>query len=472
MNNKRYNQAWGLHGANGLHGLRCADYYFLFFIAYFLFPALVSCTSDEEPAQQPTVEEPVVEEPGEGVSMSFAARFADAVETESAAKARATRAVDPEPGDGEMTDELLKSLGFGVYCWYTGTNYFDPDFTAPKTHIKDYLGATGYMLMRNQKVEWKAWDGVTDSWGYTPMKYWPTDPNERLTLRAYAPYTNYLVTDAHGMPQLSVVVTKDDYHNGAQHDPLWGTSKHDGTVDADDAVDPEENEVYGKHYNNYTYPMSGNQLAPDNRDGTIFWYFHHGMSRLQFSCSIIPDPGCDNVTITSISITPLYTQGLLSPSSATASEEEKPTWTERGGEMTVTLNEGDPSTTAGDLAPIPTPDPEPLDFNPYPFTIDIVDDPASPTGPLDLLPKGLLIIPRDYRSPNTPMTISITYYIDGLSSDKQTAVGTIPRIFYGNTSYTLGLSLTPSTKGLDITLVQSAFTPWIIIPGDHEVYNW
>ncbi len=58
MNNKRYNQAWGLHGANGLHGLRCANYYFLFLISYFLFPALISCSSDDaEPAPEPQPQE-------------------------------------------------------------------------------------------------------------------------------------------------------------------------------------------------------------------------------------------------------------------------------------------------------------------------------------------------------------------------------------------------------------------------------
>lgn len=45
MMNKRYdNLAWGQHGANGLRGLRCAHYYFLFIIYYLLFPVVfTSC---------------------------------------------------------------------------------------------------------------------------------------------------------------------------------------------------------------------------------------------------------------------------------------------------------------------------------------------------------------------------------------------------------------------------------------------
>ena len=50
-------------------------------------------------------------------------------------------------GDGEYTTEMLKASGFGVYCWYTGSNHFDPAFTAPNTHIKDYLGTNGQLLV-------------------------------------------------------------------------------------------------------------------------------------------------------------------------------------------------------------------------------------------------------------------------------------------------------------------------------------
>jgi PBP1b-binding outer membrane lipoprotein LpoB len=54
-----------------------------------------------------------------------------------------------------------------------------------------------------------------------------------------------------------------------------------------------------------------------------------------------------------------------------------------------------------------------------------------------------------------------------------TATGTIEQEFLGNTSYTLKMNLTPSTRGLEISLVQSAFTPWqSTIEGTHVVYNW
>jgi len=401
-----------------------------------------------------------------GPAMGFSAVFADSDEqgASSAPRRGMTRAAgDPQPGDGEFTTEDLQASGFGVYCWYTGSKDYSTG---------DIKGITKNILMLNQKVEWKDWNGTgSEVWGYTPIKYWPLDASEKLTLRAYAPYVSYqLQMDDNGMPWVPVVVTNQDYHYGQQHDPLWGTSKHGGSDD--------EETKYGRLYNNYTYEMSGSSTSKDARDGTIDWYFHHGMSKLMFQCTVVKDPGCSSVTIKSITIEKLYTQGLLSLSSLTSSKDDKPDWkdwNEPSGDMTVTLNgatkENEGTTwTPGDLAPIPTPDPEPSDFKPYPFVIDITDS-SQPTGPFDLLSKGLLIIPREFTSGNK-LKLSLTYTIDN-ETEEHTAKAEIEQKFEGNTTYTLKMNLTPSTEALEITLVQSAFTPWgTSVQGDHEVYNW
>lgn len=403
--------------------------------------------------------------------MGFSCRFAEPT----------TRAA----GDGEYTTEMLQASGFGVFCWYTGSNHFDPAFTAPNTHIKDYLGANGQLLMNNQKVEYK--DGL---WTYTPKKYWPINPEELLTLRAYAPYTSYVMTDEHGMPLLPVVLGTEtrgdvvygtDYHNGTQHDPLWGTGRlvlPGGEYDRED-----DHEKYGHLYDNITYEMSGNyRLAnpSEARNGTIDWFFHHGMSCLMFTCSIVADPGCESVTIQSIEIGDLYTRGLLSLSSPTASESEKPIWPvdQRAGDMKVkfdgaTTTDGGTTWTPGDLAPAPDPNPERPENpeDPYPFVIKTNLSPARETYPFDLLSHGLLIIPREFAA-GEGMKVNVTYTIDN-DSELLTAVGTIKRNFDGNTKYTLGLKLTPATGGLEIEVVQSAFTPWSDGgSGQHEVYNW
>ena len=354
--------------------------------------------------------------------------------------AEITRAV----GDGEFTTDMLKTSGFG---------------------------ANGQLLMNNQKVEWKDWNGTGNIWGYTPKKYWPTNSAELLTLRAYAPYVSYqLQTDEHGMPQLPVVVAATDYRNGTQHDPLWGTGR---LVLPTGEYDREAgHEKYGDLYNNITYQMSGDYRlanANETRNGYIDWFFHHGMSCLMFTCSVIADPGCDKVTIKSIEVTKLYTQGLLSLSSPTASDSEKPIWADCSGDMTVTLSEATPdNTVAGDLETAPEQNKDP--YAAYPYVIDITDS-SQPTGPFPLLSHGLLIIPRNHAS-DEGLKVTITYTIDD-DTEPLTAVGTITQNFEGNTKYNVGLKLTPSARSLEIDLVQSAFTLWNDGgTGNHEVYNW
>ena len=412
------------------------------FVAGLIFVACSDSDSADDPLQ------PAADQTSKAKrEMGFSCRFAEPT----------TRAA----GDGEYTTAMLQASGFGVYCWYTGSNHFDPAFTAPNTHIKDYLGENGQLLMNNQKVTYSG--GV---WTYTPKKYWPINQEELLTLRAYAPYTSYVMTDVHGMPQLPVVLgttTKNarlygnDYHEGTQHDPLWGTGRLVLPGGEYDRV--AGHEKYGSLYDNITYEMSGDnrlkETTPaDTRNGTIDWFFHHGMSCLMFTCTVIADPGCDKVTIQSIEINDLYTRGLLSLSSPTATESEKPIWNQRDGNMRVRLSNAEDST----------------DLKSDPFEINI-EDSSQPTGPFDLLSHGLLIIPREFAT-GEGMKVTVTYTIDN-ESELLIAVGTVKRNFDGNTKYTVELKLTPATKGLEIEIVQSAFTPWYDGgTGESDVYNW
>jgi len=397
---------------------------------------------------------------GQGPAMAFSAVFADR-EGQKAANAPASQGVTrsgeaPQPGDGEFTTADLQASGFGVYCWYTGDNTYIEGSDIRSLNPKPTI------LMLNQKVEY-----INSQWTYSPTKYWPLQASHKLTFRAYAPYVSYqLQTNATtGLPMLPVVVAASDYHNGTQHDPLWGTN-------GESANNEVGKHTYGALYDNYTYAMSGSSTSTDERDGTIDWYFHHGMSKLMFSCSLVKDPGCQHVTIKGIMIENLYTQGLLSLSSPTGSKDEKPYWNERSGDMTVTLNgatttDNGKTWTAGDLAPAPEQSKNP--YAAYPYVIDVEE----PIKSFDLLSKGLLIIPHTFTSEDK-MTITVAYTIDNETGTTLEAKAEIKdREFFGNTSYTLNMKLTPSTKGLEITTVQAAFTSWkATVEGDHTVYNW
>ena len=71
------------------------------------------------------------------------------------------------------------------------------------------------------------------------------------------------------------------------------------------------------------------------------------------------------------------------------------------------------------------------------------------------------------------MVVTVKYTID-TETEVQTAIGYIEDSFKGNTSYKIGLKLTPATKGLEIELVQTAFTKSWNDKEEiaHEVYNW
>ena len=410
---------------------------------------LTSCSSEQEPVEP--------EEPQEEMPIGFRAT----VESESNSRG-GTRA-ETLPGDGELTTPLLKELGFGVYCWYTADKdvlFTDAQGTTPQAHISNYAQ---YMLMRNQKVEWN-----NTSWTYDPPKYWPVDPTEKLTLRAYAPYTSYLTADDHGMPLLPVVVKADDYHNGTQHDPVWGTGKLVQTTGAEageyypDNADPD-NKKYGTLYNNITYKMSGDwrdnptdHNPADTRNGTIDWYFHHGMAKLVF-WGLLDDKSLQpTAKITSIKLTPLYNQGLLNISSPTGSDTEKPIWPieERSGEMEVELLGWDTTNEKE----------QDLQHS----QIGKLDNTKPNDGWTLLTEKGLLIIPRDYSL--TPMKLTVTIYNESTGSNVTMSTD-ITQNFLGNTIYSLRMTVS-NVLYVEIDLVKSAFTPWTETSTDHKIYNW
>jgi len=105
----------------------------------------------------------------------------------------------PESRASVMDLPALKDKGFGVFGYYTGT--VDYNIKSPK-HLPNF--------MYNQEVNWAAdGDGM---WQYTPVKYWPSNPLEKISFFAYAPYTDtfgttgitgFTANTAAGDPKLS-----------------------------------------------------------------------------------------------------------------------------------------------------------------------------------------------------------------------------------------------------------------------------
>lgn len=85
----------------------------------------------------------------------------------------------PESRAEVMDLPALKEKGFGVLAYHTGTEEYklkDPN------HLPNF--------MYNQEVTWNAAEENGGMWQYTPVKYWPSNPTEKISFFAYAPYTN------------------------------------------------------------------------------------------------------------------------------------------------------------------------------------------------------------------------------------------------------------------------------------------
>ena len=428
---------------------------------------MVACShsSDSTSGGEEPVPEPVP------VAVGFSAFIADDATSDGTTRSA---------GGGELTTTELREKGFGVYCWYTGTTdvaFSDSKETTPAAHISTYAQN---MLMRNQKV---VWDNT--QWTYSPDKYWPLNSAEKLTFRAYAPYTDYLVTDAKGMPQLPVVVDAADYHNGTQHDPLWGTGRLVNPATSEYyPANPEppaeplypDNKRYGTLYNNITYPMSGDwrdkptaHTPADTRNGFIDWYFHHGMAKIVFYAKLSETGYTGPVKITKITLEHLYSRGLLdvsSPAEINVGDSDpvnpvtiidKPIWSDRAGDMTVELNgyvedaEGNEDTDAEDLDAFEIDYDEDNDDN---FTL--------------LTNQGLLFIPRDFTSGDKlKLTVEFLTY-EGRIASMSTE---IEREFFGNTVYTFYMTVS-NALSIEIDSIHAAFRTWAQRETDHEVYNW
>lgn len=75
-------------------------------------------------------------------------------------------------GDIDLAKLQASEDGFGVYCYYTAKDNYKAGESKPN-------------FMLNQKVTYSS-----GAWTYSPLKYWPNNDGDKLTFRAYAPYSD------------------------------------------------------------------------------------------------------------------------------------------------------------------------------------------------------------------------------------------------------------------------------------------
>ena len=172
---------------------------------------------------------------------------------------RATRAGTP----GDIDNENIKTIGFGVFAYYTPTNQYDAKATPN--------------FMYNQKVTYN--DGKNE-WTYEPVKYWPneygnaaiSDDVDRVSFFAYAPYVEFIPTT--GKPDPTGVA--DAALKNYQNKNIIYTKKNDATgdpiinyvVDTDPATSVDL--LWGVNADPTTYAPIGNNEVTQNVAGKPF----------------------------------------------------------------------------------------------------------------------------------------------------------------------------------------------------------
>ena len=184
----------------------------------------------------------------------------------------------------ELTiDELRK--GFGVFAFYTE----DDSWAVAQ--------ATSPNFMNNQKVTGTAGESGT-VWGYSPLKYWPNNPDDKVSFFAYAPYIESQTAVGSKLP-FKVATDVDN-----QVDLSWSTS---------------------------------NTTDLDRNTKKVTFNFNHALARIGFTVKMSEEgsntlPKDVKIIVEEVSVGKFYSEGKLDLSANTA------TWSDMNAEQMFSID--------------------------------------------------------------------------------------------------------------------------------------
>ena len=140
--------------------------------------AFASCSQDEVVTQSPEVNKAIEF----GTYVGRDAQSRGSVITQGGSTA---------DGNGTITTDALAEKGFGVFAYYTDeSSYVSGDDVA--TDVTETGSPCNFMYNQGVTGVATTLNGVTTysttDWSYSPVKYWPNDPGDKLTFFAYAPH--------------------------------------------------------------------------------------------------------------------------------------------------------------------------------------------------------------------------------------------------------------------------------------------
>lgn len=204
-------------------------------------------------------------------------------------------------GRGTVLDDSNLN-NFGVFASYTGQS--------------DWVSSKGFNFMFNQQVT--KTDGA---WAYTPIKYWPTTQDDKISFWAYAPYA--------ASKAISVVST-----NSSTGSPqIKYTLTADNLGEAEDfTADVLVNET-----------RSGNGNSIDSQDRNVTFNLMHELSRIAFEAKLDRDAyGNAAANKTQVNITKIEFGGTKFATEATytfaTADNTRGTWAFTDGATTTTLD--------------------------------------------------------------------------------------------------------------------------------------
>ena len=140
--------------------------------------------------------------------------------------------------------------GFGIMAYFTGQDNFE---TAKNEVTPSY--------MHNQMV---GYDKTNSVWTYSPVKYWPNRPGDKISFFAYAPYEN-------------------DWQNGTKSGVILSAANEKGipyinfTLKPEDKLDKMVDLVVANAQDQSYSPVTG---------GKVSFTFEHTLSRISFKAQL------------------------------------------------------------------------------------------------------------------------------------------------------------------------------------------
>ncbi len=167
-------------------------------------------------------------------------------------------AIAPESRASVMDLPALKEKGFGVLGYYTETEDYN---TEAPSHLPNF--------MYNQEVTWKSDDAEGGIWQYSPVKYWPSNPLEKVSFFAYAPYT-----DTFGATGITAITP-----NTTDGDPKLSFKMDEN---ADNQID-------------LLYSNNAMDIRKQTNAETVNFRFKHALSRIGFKrVAVIDENSVEN----------------------------------------------------------------------------------------------------------------------------------------------------------------------------------